>query len=192
MELTPESQACLHMAAESQSAGVQGVPNMIHPDQLREPNAGPSKGNLLEQLRQDLRRADCWNTGRNTTASFAVGWARAKFGAVVFDYDGTLCHSVNRFDGIRNEVATALNQLLEDGILIGIATGRGGSVQKDISRHLTESLQVNVLIGYHNQHGNRSVNRRVSTTCRQPGIGGELEAGLDLLAKDSRVRSFQN
>ena len=75
----------------------------------------------------------------------------ATFRAVIFDYDGTLCDPVNRFDGIRKEVAAALKGVLSGGILIGIATGRGGSVREDLSAQIPEPvLQEKVLIGYHN------------------------------------------
>src|ERR1035441_789148 len=75
----------------------------------------------------------------------------ATFGAVVFDYDGTLCDPANRFSGIREEVVAALKDLFSKGILIGIATGRGGSVREDLSAQIREPIfQGNVLNGYHN------------------------------------------
>lgn len=120
---------------------------------------------------------------------FCSGLGEAKFGAVVFDYDGTLCDPVNRFDGIRNEVATALNQLLESGILIGIATGRGGSVREDLSRHLKQPLQADVLIGYHNGAEIAPLTDQ-SQPPEQPKLGVSLKQVWDLLAEDSRIQEF--
>lgn len=114
----------------------------------------------------------------------------AKFGAIVFDYDGTLCDPANRFDGLRKEVSTALSEMLERGILIGIATGRGGSVRDDLRRHITDStLQANLLIGYHN-------GAEIATLAdeSQPPEKTELTAALkpvwQLLAKDPRTHGF--
>lgn len=114
----------------------------------------------------------------------------ATFRAVIFDYDGTLCDPVNRFDGIRKEVAAALNGLLESGILIGIATGRGGSVREDLSAQIPEPLlQGNVLIGSHN-----GSELGLLSDPSQPPEDAPLDAALkpvwDLLVNDPRTRDF--
>ena len=96
---------------------------------------------------EQLGLLSLWQTAH---AQFCHALGTAAFGAAVFDYDGTLCDPVNRFDGVRKEVADALNSLLTRGILIGIATGRGGSVREDLSKQIPESSWNNILIGYHN------------------------------------------
>ena len=114
----------------------------------------------------------------------------ATFRAVIFDYDGTLCDPVNRFDGIREEVVAALNGLLSSGILIGIATGRGGSVREDLSAQIREPMfQGNVLIGYHN-----GAELSTLVDAGQPpedaALGAALKPAWDLLANDPRTRDF--
>jgi len=74
----------------------------------------------------------------------------ASFGAVVFDYDGTLVSRAERFDGPRPEIAAHLNQLLATGIRIGVATGRGDSVRTDLRRALSAEHWNSVMLGYHN------------------------------------------
>lgn len=114
----------------------------------------------------------------------------ATFRAVVFDYDGTLCDAANRFKGIRKDVADALNALLSRGILVGIATGRGGSAREALCAQIPEaSLQSRVLIGYHN-----GGEIGLLSDASQPPESTELDATLkpvwDLLANDQRTRDF--
>lgn len=73
-----------------------------------------------------------------------------KFGAIVFDYDATLCTPDNRFEPLDASVAEALNTLLRSGIKIGIATGRGKSVPKAIREALDASFHNEILIGMYN------------------------------------------
>lgn len=76
---------------------------------------------------------------------------RARFGAVVFDYDGTLCGSDERFTGPTAAVGTELARLLKAGMVIGVATGRGKSVRLDLQRLLGRELDTSgLLVGYYN------------------------------------------
>ncbi len=74
----------------------------------------------------------------------------AKFSAAVFDYDGTLCSSAERRSGLRPEVATALTDLLESGMALGIATGRGKSVRESLQNSLPKKFWDQILVGYYN------------------------------------------
>lgn len=73
-----------------------------------------------------------------------------KFNSIVFDYDGTLCHSIDRYNGLNKEMGEILNQLLEKNIIIGIATGRGKSIKSDLRRVVDEKYWSKVIIGYYN------------------------------------------
>lgn len=57
-------------------------------------------------------------------ADYIEKLSSTRFGAIVFDYDATLCTPDKRFDELDPEVATILNSLLKQGVRIGIATGR--------------------------------------------------------------------
>lgn len=138
----------------------------------------------------DLQKLGLLEFWKEAHRRFCAGMGAATFRAVVFDYDGTLCDPVNRFDGIRKEVVAALRGLLESEILIGIATGRGGSVREDLSAQIPEpDLQANVLIGYHNgaELGTLSDD---SQPPEDAPLGAELKPVWDLLASDPRTRDF--
>ncbi len=75
---------------------------------------------------------------------------RTHFGAAVFDYDGTLCDPNERYKGPCKEISQELVRLLEGGIVIGIASGRGKSVRTDLQRLIPKKFWQQVLIGYYN------------------------------------------
>jgi len=72
------------------------------------------------------------------------------FSAVVLDYDGTLCSPKDRFVGIETRVAHELIRLLQTGIPLGIATGRGKSVSAAIRQAIPDTFFSRILIGYYN------------------------------------------
>jgi hydroxymethylpyrimidine pyrophosphatase-like HAD family hydrolase len=75
---------------------------------------------------------------------------RSRFVGFVFDYDGTLCDPQARFEPLSTEIADGLNRLLQQGALIGIATGRGGSAAERIRGAIREEFWDNVLFGFYN------------------------------------------
>jgi hydroxymethylpyrimidine pyrophosphatase-like HAD family hydrolase/fructoselysine-6-P-deglycase FrlB-like protein len=75
---------------------------------------------------------------------------RAQFRYVVLDYDGTLCDEQNRYTGLDEAMVGHLRQMLESGNKIGIATGRGKSVRKDLRAKFRPELWPQILIGYYN------------------------------------------
>jgi fructoselysine-6-P-deglycase FrlB-like protein/hydroxymethylpyrimidine pyrophosphatase-like HAD family hydrolase len=74
----------------------------------------------------------------------------AEFSGIVLDYDGTLCDLNERYSGMPSEVAILICNLLRFGIHIGIATGRGVSVRKDLQAKIPPELWSRVLVGYYN------------------------------------------
>ncbi len=72
------------------------------------------------------------------------------FGSIVFDYDGTLCSGTERFKGLSSEITSELIKILECGVSIGIATGRGQSVRTDLQNKIPKRFWNNVIIGYYN------------------------------------------
>jgi hydroxymethylpyrimidine pyrophosphatase-like HAD family hydrolase len=74
----------------------------------------------------------------------------AKISVVVLDYDGTLVDTRDRYFPPANEISTELIRLLSAGILIGIATGRGPSVRRDLRQVIPEQFWPSVFIGYYN------------------------------------------
>lgn len=81
---------------------------------------------------------------------FVHSLARASYGAVLFDFDGTLCSHRERFSVLRKDIVAALETLLRKNIAIGVATGRGKSVRIQMQQSLAPTLWKRVRIGYYN------------------------------------------
>ncbi|GAB4019502.1 hypothetical protein GCM10028808_57450 [Spirosoma migulaei] len=75
---------------------------------------------------------------------------KTEYGAIVLDYDGTLCSGSERYNGINTNIAEYLNKILENGLVVGIATGRGKSVRIDLQNKIDEKYWSNVIVGYYN------------------------------------------
>ncbi|RWY84659.1 hypothetical protein EHI44_18590 [Rhizobium leguminosarum] len=73
-----------------------------------------------------------------------------RFAGIVLDYDGTLVTFEGRFQPPSAEICSELVRLLDAGIAIGIATGRGGSVGEDLRPSIPEKYHDRILIGYYN------------------------------------------
>ncbi len=71
------------------------------------------------------------------------------FNGLIFDYDGTI-KDKNKDSDIEDEIFNRLNLLLDNGIIIGIATGRGQSVRKELQEKIHKRHWKNVLIAYYN------------------------------------------
>lgn len=87
---------------------------------------------------------------RDAYRRFLENLGRASFGAILFDYDGTLCDEEDRFSGPREVIFRQLTRLLRAAIVVGIATGRGKSVREALRKGLPKKLWQNVYLGYYN------------------------------------------
>lgn len=83
-------------------------------------------------------------------SSFCAQLAEAEIPAVVFDFDGTLIESTRRYEPLEPQISAELIRLLEGGIQIGIATGRGDSCGSELRARLPRRLWGQVLVGYYN------------------------------------------
>ncbi len=73
-----------------------------------------------------------------------------RFGAIVCDYDGTLCDQTERFTEPRGEVVQYLRSLLKSGILLGVVSGRGTSLKTTLRGVLPQEDWDHVFLGYYN------------------------------------------
>lgn len=80
---------------------------------------------------------------RNTAENAVVG-------AVVLDYDGTICETKDRRNPPTAEFGRELSRLIECGLLLGVATGRGDSVLGALRQVLQEDFWPKVLVGMYN------------------------------------------
>lgn len=116
--------------------------------------------NITRQDAVILRKANCKNVADLPKLEYdfwrkkyqtVISKLRSKtFGAIIFDYDGTLCSFENRFKDIDADIAKFLNDLLKAGLFIGIATGRGKSIRKNLQNVLEKKYWDRVSVGYYN------------------------------------------
>jgi len=74
----------------------------------------------------------------------------ANFAGIIFDYDGTLCASDDRYIGISESLKAEFLKLVYGNLIIGIVTGRGQSVRKDMQKCIPKEFHKNIIIGYYN------------------------------------------
>lgn len=78
---------------------------------------------------------------------------RGRFTTVAFDYVGTLSASdrKSRFtNGLCDEIRDALMPLLENGVQIVVATGRGKSVGESFQESIDQKYWLQIKVGYYN------------------------------------------
>ena len=74
----------------------------------------------------------------------------ARFAGIVLDYDGTVVDTRHRSVPAAREMTAELARLATAGARIGIATGRGKSVRRDLQERLPRTLWPLVVVGYYN------------------------------------------
>jgi HAD superfamily hydrolase (TIGR01484 family) len=70
--------------------------------------------------------------------------------AIVFDYDGVLCSSQRRDSPPSEPITLELRRLVDAGIVVGIASGRGGSIQEHLQKCLPQALWPKIHLGLYN------------------------------------------
>lgn len=83
-------------------------------------------------------------------AAFVDAITHQQFRAVVFDYDGTLTASQRRTDPPSEQVLSHIRRLVNAGVLVGIASGRGDSIQEQLAAVLSEEILSSLSLGLYN------------------------------------------
>jgi hypothetical protein len=112
-----------------------------------------------------------------------------KLGGIVLDYDGTLCARADRFGVLRPELAGECRRLLEGGIILGIATGRGRSVRESLQKTLSQNLWDRVIVGYYNG-GEIASLMHDSAPSRDAHAEPPLDAAQGLLERDQMLNGL--
>lgn len=131
-------------------------------------HAGVAKSLLQSTLREGGYVEDLW-IRRKVTASVWAGatdktrdvWRErcrawvckvesTRVGGLVLDYDGTICEADERFGVPGPAIGSALIRLLDAGMLIGVASGRGDSVLAALRAALPERAWPGVIVGMYN------------------------------------------
>ncbi len=119
---------------------------------------------------------------RESLDDFLRRLAAARIGSVVLDYDGTLCPVENRYSGIPKPVAQLLADLLEKGLLLGVATGRGKSVRQALCERIPSKYFDRVIVGYYN--GSQVLNLNEGDPVSGDVAIGNLSQFVDLIRSD--------
>jgi hypothetical protein len=96
------------------------------------------------QARED---AEWW---RNGLLHFKQRLRDSAILGAVLDYDGTIVEINGRFKPPATAVTNELIRLLDAGVVLGVATGRGKSVKADLRAVIPQSLWSQLIVGYYN------------------------------------------
>ena len=83
----------------------------------------------------------------NALRGFLERLENTPFSGLAVDYDGTLCARDHRADPLDLEIRDELNRLLGEGIMLGVATGRGHSVHTQLRQALRSQYWNRVVVG---------------------------------------------
>lgn len=72
------------------------------------------------------------------------------FDAIIFDYDNTIISNNNEQSECFHKIMDEINILLEHGITIGFATGRGKSIRKALRKYISSDHWENIWVGFYN------------------------------------------
>jgi hypothetical protein len=92
-----------------------------------------------------------------------------RFAGFVFDYDGTVCSTRARFDIPDKKVQVEIVRLAEEGAVIGFASGRGGSIHRDLRRWMPRQLWEQVELGLYNGGLLMSLDQQMPDASRPSG-----------------------
>lgn len=81
---------------------------------------------------------------------FVTNIKKPKFKGLFLDYDGTICSFEERYNSPRIEIINKLDFFLENGITIGVVTGRGKSVREALQKIINQKYWSQFFIGYYN------------------------------------------
>src|SRR5208282_1316985 len=107
---------------------------------------------LAEQRKLNALPGSCYKQGqagslRKACQSFMKQLKGVSFSGIVFDYDDTLCDNRRRFEDLNEHIAKELLRLLGNGLMIGIATGRGKSVKMALRKAIPSAYWERILGG---------------------------------------------
>lgn len=86
----------------------------------------------------------------NALSDFVQRLEQTSFPSLAMDYDGTLCQRDRRFESPDQDIQTELNRLLHEGIRLGVASGRGGSMLEHLRHTISQKYWDRVTIGLYN------------------------------------------
>lgn len=122
--------------------------------------------------------------------AYVVRLANARIRGLVLDFDGTCCETSRRREGIQPELVAELERLLDGGMVLAFASGRGDSLHTDLRKKLPERFWDRVLLGCHS--GSSRV--RLSEPWQEGKQSSEItsvEEGLALQGVDDKMYTLR-
>ncbi|XIA62045.1 hypothetical protein ACFIOY_20375 [Bradyrhizobium sp. TZ2] len=115
---------------------------------IKSEDASTRRKRRSEQRADEPNRAGAaWSSRRD---EFIERLEAAQFGALILDYDGTMVATDKRGKPPADPVIEGVRRLLDGGVAIALATGRGGSVGEELRSCLSPEHCEQVLVGYYN------------------------------------------
>jgi hypothetical protein len=121
--------------------------NVLHVMNERDVAAITRKAGVSIQALEACGQLEWW---RSALVTFKRRIGEAVYAGVALDYDGTITDTRRRFSKPDRCMADQLVRLIRLGLCVGIATGRGRSVRRDLQAVLPLELWSEVLVGYYN------------------------------------------
>lgn len=90
------------------------------------------------------------NVMARARAAFFNTITQQRFRSIVFDYDGTLCTSQRRSAPPSTPIIDHIIRFVEAGVIVGIASGRGDSIQEQLAVVLPGGILRKVFLGLYN------------------------------------------
>jgi hydroxymethylpyrimidine pyrophosphatase-like HAD family hydrolase len=126
-------------------------------------------------------------------ASLKTRLANATFRGLILDYDGTIVSAADRFNPPTKPVIDELERLLNEGMRIAIATGRGGSAGEKLRDALSVRFHPDILVGYYNGSFTRTLDVDIRISPGPPAatiadVGRWLEENSELFVTEKKIR----
>lgn len=97
----------------------------------------------LAALEMSMSSGSAMQAGMNYLARLR----QARFAALVLDFDGTMCETAKREDGLDPRLTPIVTKLLQHGITIAFASGRGNSLHEDLLARLPQDVWPRCFLG---------------------------------------------
>jgi HAD superfamily hydrolase (TIGR01484 family) len=116
---------------------------------LEDPSA-PGQQSKLEVLGAHWPSTQRSGILNRSLDDFIADFREKEFRSIVFDYDGTLCNSHRNDTKPPHAILQQITKLAENGISVGIASGRGGSIKEYLEEFLPSTAWAKIYLGLYN------------------------------------------
>lgn len=117
---------------------------------LASPPAGPVAKKLAAIGAGETVPVDIRQRYEAAHRSWASELRRTPLGGIAFDYDGTVCATSRRYSLPTERLQASFVHLLDGGLRIGFASGRGKSLHADLRRWVPRRHWPDILVGLYN------------------------------------------